>query len=307
MRREGPRKLLTSSSPSFRVGCINQDPTWSISFWGCASGAGHSFKQHLYEYLCINFHFFYILITLPLCAPYGLHGGAQGATGLSGPPGKARGGGTGGDSGPIGPPGRSGHDGMMSPRGDGGSPGAPGEHGREGSPGRDGATGREGATGPRGERGESGASSHARTAGNVGAPGEYGAASPDGNAGDGSARGAWNNMTPRCDWDNWTTRIVWVNLNLYLSSDVSVGWYFKMRFSYHSGHALPNVEPEGPGNIDLGTPGPAAEPLTIQHASPGTDTTPLQLGPVTRQQTNNLKQLEPYTPPTPPPRKGKQK
>ena len=35
MRREGPRKLLTSSSPSLRVGGINKDPTGSISFWGC--------------------------------------------------------------------------------------------------------------------------------------------------------------------------------------------------------------------------------------------------------------------------------
>ena len=77
------------------------------------SGAGQSFKQHLYGCLCMNFHSFYILRTLPLCAPHGLHGGAQGATGLSGPPGEAGGGGTGGGSGLIGPPGPSGHDGII--------------------------------------------------------------------------------------------------------------------------------------------------------------------------------------------------
>ena len=38
--RKGPGELLTSSSPSLRVGGIKEDPTGSISFWGVCVWCG---------------------------------------------------------------------------------------------------------------------------------------------------------------------------------------------------------------------------------------------------------------------------
>ena len=67
----------------------------------------------------------------------------------------------------------------------------------------------------------------------------------------------------------------------------------------------PQPEPDAlqtvdPGSIDqrnLALPEPATEQTTTQHAPPDTDTIPVRMGAVTRQQTGNLRPKVPHTPP----------